>query len=313
MKAVAANLAGRRESRRASRKSLTLVLAFTALFMVVEVAGGLLTHSLALLADAGHMASDVAALLLAVAASWYSIRPATARRSWGYYRLEILAALGNGLLLGLIAAYIVWEAYHRIQAPPAVKSVPMLIIATLGLGVNLGAALILVRQRASSLNVQGAFLHVIGDALGSGGAILAALVMLFTGWYLADPIISIVITLIILFSAWRLIHQTVDILMESTPRHIDPYKIRDRLMELQGVKDVHDLHIWTLTTGFVAMSGHVVLSPKVDGLDGEQGVLLGLRHRLKQEFGIDHATVQLETKALPDESVHCAGDPTCLA
>lgn len=301
----------RHRTGRVGQGALLRALVLTAAFSVVEVIGGVLTGSLALLADAGHMLSDVAALSLALAAGWYATRPATPKRSYGYYRLEILAALANGMLLLLIAAYVSFEAFQRLAQPTEVKSLPMLGIAVVGLGVNLSAALILLKHRARSLNTQAAFLHILGDTLGSAGAIVGALVMLTTGWFIADPIISLGIAAIIVFSAWHLMSRTLDILMESTPEHIDMVRVRESVTSLNGVRGIHDLHVWSLTTGFVAMSGHVMMEERLNSVEDQRELLLALRQRLR-EMGVDHATVQLETPDLPDEDIHCEGDPRCL-
>jgi len=290
-----------------------VVLAFTSLFMGVEVAGSLLTGSLALLADAGHMATDVAALALALGASLFSERGPSPRRSYGYYRAEILAALLSGVFLLLVVAYILYEASQRFVSPPPVRSGPMLVVAVVGLGVNVLGASLLGRVRATSLNLKGAFFHVLGDLLGSVGAILAAVIMLTTGIFLADPIISVVIALAILLAAWRLLRQTTDVLMESVPEHIDLEEVRAGLLQVPGVRAVHDLHVWTLTTGFVAMSGHVVADLPPGEPDGYQRLLLALREQMKRRFAIDHATLQVEVAGLPDEDVHFSGDPRCQA
>ncbi|MBI2935540.1 MAG: cation transporter [Chloroflexi bacterium] len=300
-------------ARGKAQKAIALALGVTATFFVAELLTGIFTHSLALLADAGHMLTDSVALLMALGAAWYSTKPATARRSWGYYRLEVLAAFLNGLLLVAVVGFIYLEAVRRLQAPPEIKSVPMLVVAVLGLGANLLSAAFLVRGRKVTLNVEGAFANVLGDLLSSGGAIGAGVVMLTTGWFLVDPIVSMTIGLVILYPAWRLIRIAVGILMESTPKGIDLDRLYHAIRSTEDVKDAHDLHVWTLTTGFIAMSGHVVLGVSPDGVRGQQRFLSQIRTRLKKEFNIDHATIQLETAGLPDEEVHCKGEPVCLA
>jgi len=295
--------------RETSRSRLLLVLGLTSVFLIVEVAGALLTGSLALLADAGHMLTDVAALALALFAMWFSARPATPQRTYGYHRAEILAALANGLLLVGIVIYILWEAFQRLQNPPEIDSFPMLLVAAAGLLVNLAGAWILTQSTERSLNVQGAYLHVLGDALGSIGVLVAAGIMLLTGWYLADPIISVVIGLVILYSGWDLIRQTTDVLLEAVPSHIDLEEVRAEMLSIQGVESVHDLHIWTLTSGFVSLSAHVVVEDV--SRDGQR-VLMALRDTLLHRFGIGHTTIQIEGRDYPDEVVHCVGDPRCL-
>ena len=283
---------------RVHRRPLVIALAITTVFLAVEVAGGLLTNSLALLADAGHMATDVAALALALFAAWLARRPATSARSYGYYRAEVLAALVNAATLVAISFYILWEAFQRLGSPPEVDSGPMLAVALAGLVANGAAARVLARGgghgghdgHQHNLNMRGAFLHVVGDMLGSLGAIVAALVMLATGWYAADPLLSAGIGLLILWSSWRLLRESVDVLLEATPAHLDPAAVRGAMEGIAGVAGVHDLHIWTVTSGLVALSGHVEVSGERDWHD----VLLDLTARLRDGFGIAHVTLQPE-------------------
>jgi cobalt-zinc-cadmium efflux system protein len=245
--------------REGERRRLRFVLAITGLFVVVEVVGGVLSNSLALLADAGHMFTDVGALLLSLVAMRLAMRPPTERRTYGYVRLEILAALVNGATLLVIAGLICWEAFERLRVPPEVNGPLMLVIATIGLGVNVAGALLLHSHAGHSLNMRGAYLHVLGDLLGSVGAITAGLVILLTGWTLADPIISLLIAALILISAWRLVREATDVLMEAAPSHIDMDRLVAELQEIPDLHDIHDLHVWTLTSGFVALSGHGVI------------------------------------------------------
>ena len=277
---------------RVDRKPLAIALVITSVFLIAEVIGGLLTGSLALLADAGHMATDVAALALALLAVWLARRPATPERSFGYYRVEVLAALVNAATLVAISFYIFWEAFQRIGEPPEVDSGPMLAVAIAGLGANAASAWVLSRGggHQHDLNTRGAYLHVIGDMLGSVGAIIAALVMLATGWYLADPILSAGIGLLILWSSWRLMRESVDVLMEATPGDVDPEAVRESMVAVEGVDGVHDLHIWTVTSGFVAMSAHV----EVDGMRDWHEVLVELSELLRDRFDIQHVTLQPE-------------------
>ena len=229
----------------AARRPLAVALAITAVFLVAEVAGGLFTGSLALLADAGHMATDAAALALALFAAWLARRPATPERSYGYYRAEVLAALVNAATLIAVSLYIFWEAFERLGTPPEVDSAPMLAVAVAGLLANAVSAWVLSRGggHEHDLNTRGAFLHVVGDLLGSVGAIIAALVMLATGWYLADPLLSIGIGLLILRGSWRLLRESVDVLLEAAPTHIAPAAVREALTKVEGVRGVHDLHV----------------------------------------------------------------------
>lgn len=280
--------------REGSKKALLSVFAITSLYMVTEAIGGYMTNSLALIADAGHMFTDAAALGLSFAAMWFASRPPTPQKSFGYYRLEILATLLNGASLIVVAGGIFWEAFQRLGSAPEVDSVPMLFIALGGLIVNLFGAFILARSAHDSLNVKGALAHVIGDALGSVAAIVAGLLMWRFGWYLADPLVSALVGLLILRSAWGLVTMSVDILLQATPLHLDPAKVAARIREVPGVRSIHDLHIWTVTSGMFSFSCHVV----VDDVESSQEVLCSLRERLLAEFHIDHATIQVETADL---------------
>lgn len=268
---------------------LKAVLAVTALFMVVEAVAGWLSGALALLADAGHMLTDVGALALSLFTAMLARRPADARRTYGYLRWEILAALINGALLFGIAAWVVVEAIGRIQTPEPVDGGIFLVVAGIGLLVNLGSLWLLHGHRHGSLNVRGAYLHVMGDALGSVGALGAALIIALTGWTTADPIASIVLSLLILAGAVRLMRESTDVLLEVVPRHISMEEVRRRMMEVEGVRAVHDLHVWTVTSGVVAMSGHAV----VPDLPDHPRALAGLKQVLSR-LGIGHATIQLE-------------------
>jgi len=292
---------------RVERRPLAIALAITAVFLVVEVAGGLLTGSLALLADAGHMLTDVAALALALFATWLARRPATPARSFGYLRAEVLAALVNAAALIAVSLYIFWEAYRRVGDPPHVDSGPMLAVAVAGLLANAASAWVLSRGggHRHSLNTRGAFLHVGGDLRGSAGAIIAALVMLATGWYLADPLLSAGIGLLVLWGAWRLLRESVDVLLEATPAGIDPAAVRAALASVEEVAGVHDLHVWTVTSGLVALSAHVEVAPGGDW----SAILPALADLLAERFGIAHVTLQPEDAgALPEAFRGCSLD-----
>ncbi len=275
------------------RRALLVTFGLTFTYFIVEVVGGVLTNSLALLADAAHMLTDVGGLGLALFATWISRRPATPTKTYGYYRVEILAALTNAVVLFLLSFYILYEAYRRFQDPPEVQSLPMLAVAIVGLAVNLVGIYNLRRGSKESLNVQGAFLEVVSDTLGSIGVILASLIMFFTGWYYADPIFSVLIGLFILPRTWGLMKQAVNILLEGTPAHINLRAVQEAIRVTPGVADVHDLHVWTITSGMVALSTHVVLA---DGMSLKEGqkVLELLESQLKDRFGIDHTTIQIE-------------------
>ncbi|MCI0622808.1 MAG: cation diffusion facilitator family transporter [Acidobacteria bacterium] len=274
--------------------ALRLALALTSMFAVVEFAGGWFTNSLALMADAGHMLTDAAALGLSLFALWFASRPATSRKTYGFLRVEILAALVNGVTLVVISLFIFYEAYHRLLNPPPVKSGTMLVIACAGLVINLLCASALHRSHSSNLNVRGALLHVIGDALGSAGAIVAGILMLAAGWYVADPLISVLVGLSILYNSWRLVKDSVDILLEGTPAHIDLETVRNALSRVEGVASIHDLHVWTLTSGIHAMSCHAV----VCGNEDRHQILERLSHIVRSRFEIDHTTIQLEEVSL---------------
>jgi cobalt-zinc-cadmium efflux system protein len=273
-------------------KGLLQALILTSIYFVIEVVGGFFTNSLALLSDASHMFADIAALSLSLFALRISRRPATPKRTFGYYRLEILAALINGLTLWLIVGMIFREAYLRLLSPPEVKTEGMLIVAVLGLGVNVTSALILKSHLASDLNVKGAFLHVVGDALGSVGAIVAGVIMILTDWFVADPLISLFIAVLILYGSWRLLNESVNILMESVPSGMELERIRAAMQSVEGVIKVHDLHVWTVTSGVHTLSAHTVIRPE----DDPHKILDQIEDKLKSQFGIEHTTVQLETE-----------------
>ena len=279
--------------RGAQGRRLTWVLVLTGLFMVAEVVGGILSNSLALLADAGHMFSDVGALALSLVAMRWAQRPPDRDKTYGYVRLEILAALVNGATLLLIAGLIVWEAWSRFRNPVDIDGVIMLGVASAGLAVNVVGALLLHSHAHDNLNVRGAYLHVLGDLLGSVGAIAAGLIILFTGWTPADPIISVVIALLILYSSWRLVREATEVLMEAVPRHIDMDQVMDDLGGIEGLHDVHDVHVWTLTSGFVALSAHGVLEDP----GHHTRILEEIRERMRCH-GIEHITFQLEPRTL---------------
>jgi cobalt-zinc-cadmium efflux system protein len=270
-------------------RKLIIVLVLTSVFMVVEAVGGWLSGSLALIADAGHMLTDVGALSLSLASVWIARRPATPRRTFGFLRLEILAAFVNGAVLLVLVVWIMVEAVRRLRTPIAVDADLFLAIASAGLVVNLIGLWVLHGAQHGSLNVRGAYLHILGDTLGSVGAISAALVITFTGWTPADPIISIGLSLLILVGAWRLVRESVDVLLEAVPAHVDLGAVREGILQVPGVASVHDLHVWTVTSGMVAMSGHVV----VPDLPSHPATLERI-HASLRERGIAHATVQLE-------------------
>ncbi len=274
-----------------NKKALRLSFILIAAYMIVEVIAGILTNSLALLSDAGHMLSDAAALGLSYAALTFGEKKATLTKTFGYKRFEILAAFINGMTLVVISLYIFWEAYHRLMDPPEVASSGMLVISSIGLVVNIAAAFILMKGDTSgNLNVRSAFLHVLGDMLGSFGAIIAALLMMFFGWNIADPIASIIVALLIIISGWRVTKDSFHVLMEGTPANLDMNKIKETLLSLNHVNDVHDLHAWSITSDFPAFSCHLVVNPEAN----YDEVLASAKKLLHDHFHIDHTTIQLD-------------------
>jgi cobalt-zinc-cadmium efflux system protein len=274
-----------------SVNKLKLALALTAVYMFAEAIGGWMTNSLALLADAGHMLTDVAALSLTLAAIWFASRPATAKKTFGYYRLEILAAFVNGIALVLISLWVIYEAYERWQTPPEIKGTALTLIAVGGLFVNLVCAGLLHGDHAHDLNMRSAWLHVIGDALGSVTAIAAGVLIVSFGWLWADAASSVLISLIIIVGAWNLIKESVNVLLEGTPAHINLKAVEETIRSTENVEDVHDLHIWTITSGMEALSVHIIHREEIS----QKALLQTVRAKLHDEFGIDHLTIQMET------------------
>ncbi len=292
-----------------SSRRLSLVLALTTSYMIAETVGGWWTGSLALLADAGHMLTDVAALALALVALWFGSRPATPSKTFGYYRLEILAALINGVALIVISLLIFYEAYQRWYSPPPVRSKVMIAVATGGFLVNLVCAWILYGRHEIDLNIRGAWLHVIGDALGSVAAMVAGALMSVYGWYAADPLFSVLIGLLIVWSSWSLIRESTNVLLEGTPAHINLAAVENAILQTHGVEDVHDLHVWTITSGREALSAHVIHSHTV----AQPQLLTELRSKLRDRFGVDHLTIQMETPQFDDDTFHfCHAGTACF-
>lgn len=275
-----------------NKKGLTIALLITSSIMLLEFFGGLITNSLALLSDSGHMLSDAASLALSLTAMWIATKPVRASKTYGFHRFEILAALFNGVTLFIIAGFIVSEAYSRFWDPPTVASGSMMVIASIGLLANILSAWSLMRQGdvKDNINVRSAYLHIIGDALGSVGAILAGLLMLLFGWYIADPIISVIVAILILKSAWGVIKHAIHILMEGTPTTLNYDKVKSVLAEIDGVKNVHDLHIWTITSNLHSLTCHIVIENSMD----EQVILQEAIHLMEEEFNMKHVTIQIE-------------------
>lgn len=280
------------EERRKDRSRLIFALVLTATIALAEAVGGWLTQSLALMSDAGHMLTDVSALGLSLVALWFAGKPADVKKTYGYYRMEILSALLNGVLLLGITGFILFEAWERFQTPTPVKLAPMAMVATVGLVANLGALGFL--HRTHSMNVRGAFLHVLGDTLSSVGVLIGAGIMALTGWFVVDAIISAVISVVIVVGAVRLVRDAVDVLMEAVPSHVDMPQVKELMLRVPGVTAVHDLHVWTISSGVYALSAHlVVLDPMVCNNDE---ILSAVKHDLFDRFGIDHTTIQIESE-----------------
>ena len=275
----------------AGTSRLVLVLGLVLVYLVVEVVAGLLTNSLALLADAGHMFTDAAGIALALLAIWFARRPATPEKSFGYYRVEIFAAIANAMILIGVAAYILYEAVQRLAAPPEVAGLPMLGVAVIGLAVNLVSMRLLHAGAQTSLNLRGAYLEVLGDLLGSVAVIVAALVISLTGWTPIDPIASGVIAGLILPRTWSLLREAIDILLQATPRGVKLEEVRQHVLRAEGVIDIHDLHAWTLTSGQNVVSLHAVMERDAD----PAAVLDELCACLTDDFDMEHSTIQLET------------------
>lgn len=283
-----------------NKKNLIIVFCFTSAYLVAEVIGGIWFNSLALLADAGHMLTDVFGLGLALFAIWFGERPATPEKTYGYYRVEILAALTNAVILIGISLYILYEAYQRFKNPPEVESKGMLLVAGFGLIVNLAGMWILRAGSKESLNMKGAYFEVLSDMLTSIGVIIAGAIMLTTGWYYADPLISAGIGLFILPRTWSLLKDAVGVLLEGTPSDVNITNLRESLSNIAGVEEIHDLHVWSLTSGVNALSVHAVIS---DGSEGDD-VLERIRECCSQEFKISHVTAQSERVGFACNETH---------
>ncbi len=284
------------------RKGLLIAFSITALMMVAEIIGGLLSNSLALLSDAGHMFIDNLALLLSFFAMKFATLPATEKKTFGFFRLEILAALINGITLVLISLYIIYEAYFRIIHPQPVHGTLMLVVAAIGLAVNVLGAIVLMKHRDINLNMRGAFLHIVGDALVSVGVIIGGIIILSTEWYLIDPILSIVISLVIIYGAWALVKESVDILLESAPSHIDTAAVAAEIGKVRGVREAYHIHLWTITSGVYALSAHVLIDDQL--VSRSRDVLDEIRSLLSEKFKVLHSTIQLECEK-------CDMNPSC--
>ncbi|MBX2887426.1 MAG: cation transporter [Ferruginibacter sp.] len=297
---------GHSHSHSANKKTLTISLIIITVYMAVEVIGGLLTNSLALLADAGHMLSDAVSLFIALMAFKFSSKVADYGKTYGYKRFEILAAVINGATLILISGYIIYEAIERFQNPPEIQSSGMLIVAFIGLLVNVLVAWIMMRGAdvKENLNMRGAYLHVISDMLGSVGAIIAALLIMFFGWGWADPLASVIVSILVLRSGYLVTKSSVHVLMEGTPENVEVEKVTEKILKTEGINGMHDLHIWTITSGLNALTCHAVVNEKMT-IEESEILLRKVEHEL-EHMNIHHVTIQLETPAhLHDNSVLC--------
>jgi cobalt-zinc-cadmium efflux system protein len=279
--------------REGESRRLWAALGITAGILVAQVIGGFISGSLALLADAGHMLSDIGALAVALFALWMAARPAPPGKTFGYHRMEILSALFNSVLLIVLALFVFYAAWDRLRTAPEVHTRPMLIVAGVGFLANLVAVYILAGRASGSLNIRGALAHLLGDAASSLGVILGGVLMAVTGWYRVDALISMGIGVIILAGAWRLLREVVDVLLEATPRGIDPRQVAGAILEVPGVDQVHDLHIWSITSGMPALSGHVVAAPS--GGRPQDDLLRRVKQMLRERYQIEHTTLQVES------------------
>lgn len=280
------------DERRKDRARLLWALGLTSVIAVAEAVGGYLTNSLALMSDAGHMLTDISAIGLSLLALWFAEKPATVKKTYGYYRMEILSALANGVLLVGITAVIVVEALERFRDPKPIELKPMMLVASVGLVANLlGLAFL---HRGHSMNVRGAFLHILGDTLSSLGVLGGAALMYWTGWLLVDPIISVVISVVIVVGAYRLVKDAVDVLLEAVPAHVDLAAVKELMARVPGVSAVHDLHVWTIASGIYALSAHLVVG-NATACNNDQ-ILSAVKHDLFDRFGIDHTTIQIESE-----------------
>lgn len=278
------------------------MLGLTGAFMVIECITGFLTGSLAMFADAGHMLSDVAALLLSLLAIWFASKPATPGKTYGYYRSEILAGFFNALVLVVLSLVIIYEAYRRFSAPPEVQGIPVLIVAALGLTMQLVSLAMLKKSADASINARAAYLEILSDSLASVGVIVSSLIIIFTKWYAADPIISGLIGLAILPRTWLLLSECINILMEGTPGRIDLSSLRNAITAVPGVQGVHDVHVWTITSGLDAMSGHIL----IDSSAPAEEVLTSVTKILNDDFDLHHTTIQVEQLVCKGTSESCS-------
>ena len=295
------NESNRLEKLEKNRKKLTFVLILILLFAGVEVVGGLLSNSLALISDAGHMVLDAVAIGLSLFAVHLSLKPSTARNTYSFGRMEIVAAFINGITLMALAGYIVFEAIQRFQEPPVINGGMMLVVATLGMIINIISAMILWGSAHENLNIKGAMFHILGDLAGSVGAVIAAIVIIYTGWTIVDPAVSILIGILIIRSSWVLLKESLHVLMEGAPKGYDSVEITAKIKEVEGVVNVHDFHLWSITTGVVLLTAHVQISSQVSGVKTLQTIV----EMLEKEYGLTHSTIQIEDPAMTDCPICC--------
>jgi len=288
--------------RNESKKGMLTVLALTGTYMVIECVTGYFTGSLAMFADAGHMLSDVAALVLSLLAVWFASKPATPGKTYGYYRSEILAGFFNALALVVLSLVVLYEAYRRFSSPPEVHGIPVLVVAAIGLLMQLVSLKMLKKSADASINTRAAYLEILGDSLASVGVIISSLIIIFTRWYLADPIISGIIGLAILPRTWLLLSECINILMEGTPGHIDLSSLREAITAVPGVQGIHDMHVWTITSGLDAMSGHII----IDSTAPAEEVLTNVTKILNEDFDLHHTTIQVEQLACKGTGESCS-------
>jgi cobalt-zinc-cadmium efflux system protein len=293
---------GLRQQSGGGKRDLLIALSITLLMMIAEVIGGLLSNSLALLSDAGHMLTDNFALLLSFFAMKFATMPATEKRTFGFYRLEILAALINGIILVVISLYIIYQAYLRMINPQRVEGMLMLIVAVIGLAANIIGAVVLMKHSHSNLNIRGAYLHIVGDAFSSVGVVVGGIIILYTGWYMIDPILSILISFVIIYGAWALVKESVSILLESVPSHIDIETVATAISKVRGVREAYHIHVWTITSGVHAMSAHVLIDDQL--VSRSRDLIDDIRTLLAEKFKILHSTIQLECE-------RCDMNPIC--
>jgi len=293
-----------------TQRSLLIVLSITTVVMVAEIIGGLLANSLALLSDAGHMLTDILALGLSIVAMRFAQKPPTASKTFGFYRLEILAAFFNGMLLFFISFYIFYEAYHRLVHPEEIKGLFMLVVAAIGLLANVVGIVILKKSALKNLNVKSAFFHMVGDTISSVGVIVGGLVILYTGWNLVDSLIGIFIAMLILGGAYRLVRESIDIFLEATPKDINMAKMLDDLHKIKGVKEIHHLHLWTITSGIYAMSAHVLIEDLL--VSRSTQILQEIERLLQGKYGMEHTTIQFESESCGDDLLKDDAPKECI-